>query len=73
MAFPGSSSVLDQFQSAKYPTGVAILLSHCVSCGIADYRCHTPTSFCKMAYRSERTGLTRGYSRKSLPLKPIAP
>ena len=26
-------------------TGVAIPLSHCVSCSIADYRCYTPTSF----------------------------
>ena len=37
----------------KYPppphreTGVAIPPSHCVSCGIADYRCYTPTSFPK--------------------------
>ena len=35
----------------KYPpyceTSVAIPLSHCVSCGIADYRCYTPTSFLK--------------------------
>ena len=34
----------------KYPpyreTGVAILLSHCVCCAIADYRCCTPISFC---------------------------
>ena len=34
----------------KYPppyreTSVAIPLSHCVSCGIADYRSYTPTSF----------------------------
>ena len=39
----------------KYPpyreTGVAIPLSHFVSCGIADYPCYTPTSFHKMAYR----------------------
>ena len=28
-------------------TGVAIPLSHCISCGIADYRCYTPTSFRK--------------------------
>ena len=28
-------------------TGVAIPLSHCLSCGIADYRCYTPTSFLK--------------------------
>ena len=28
-------------------TGVAIPPSHCVFCGIADYRCYTPTSFLK--------------------------
>ena len=36
----------------KYPppcreTGVAIPLSHCISCDIADYRCYTPTSLFK--------------------------
>ena len=35
-------------------------------CGIADYRCYTPTSFCKMAYRNPKTGLTRGVSQKKL-------
>ena len=55
----------------KYPppyreTGVAIPLSHCVSCGIADYRCYTPTSFLKMAYRSPKTGLGRRVSQKKL-------
>ena len=43
-----------------------------VFCGIADYRCYTPTSFCKIAYRNPKTGLGRGVSQKSLPLKPIA-
>ena len=28
-------------------TAVEIPLSHCVSCGIADYRCYIPTSFRK--------------------------
>ena len=28
-------------------TGVALPLLHCVSCGIADYRCYTLTSFLK--------------------------
>ena len=51
-------------------TGVAIPLSHCVSCGIADYRCYT--SFPTIAYRNPKIGLTRGYRRKSLALKPIA-
>ena len=35
----------------KYPPyreiGVAMPLSHCVFCGIADYRCYTPSSFRK--------------------------
>ena len=60
----------------KYPpyreTGVAIPLSHCVVCGIADYRCYTPTSFLKNGLSQSKTGLRGGYRRKSLPLKPIA-
>ena len=28
-------------------TSIAVPLSHCVFCGIADYCCYTPTSFCK--------------------------
>ena len=48
-------------------------LSHCVSCGIADYRCYTPTSFLKNARsQSTKTGLTRGVSQKKLASKPIA-
>ena len=35
-------------------TGVAIPLSHCVSCGIADYRCYTPTSFRKRGLSPSR-------------------
>ena len=33
-------------------------LSHCVSCGIADYRCYTPTSFRKdgISQAKERFG-----------------
>ena len=34
-------------------TGVATPLSHCVSCGIADYRCHTPTFCGKNGRRSQ--------------------
>ena len=49
-------------------TGVAIPLSHCVSCGIADYRCYTPAPFRKMVYRNPKTGLGR-VSQKTLPLK----
>ena len=47
-------------------TGVAIPLSHCVSCGIADSRYYTPTSFRKPAYRSAKTGLGGGASKKKL-------
>ena len=57
----------------KYPPppyrekGVAIPLSHCVSCGIADYRCYTPTSFLKNGLsQSTKTGLTRGASQNKL-------
>ena len=38
-------------------TGVAIPLSHCVSCGIAAT---PPLLSLKMAYRNPKTGLTRG-------------
>ena len=41
----------------KFPpyreTGVAIPLSHCVLCGIADYRCYNPTSFRKSGLSQE--------------------
>ena len=48
-------------------TGVAIPLSHCVSRGVADYRCYTPTSFLKNGlYRSPKTDLSRGISQKKL-------
>ena len=57
---------LSEIPPAYRETGVAIPLSHCVFCGIAGYRCYTPTSFCKMAYRSPKTGLTRGASQKKL-------
>ena len=47
-------------------TGVAMPLSHCVSCGIADCRCYTPLLSVKMAYRGPKTDLTRGASQKKL-------
>ena len=47
-------------------TGVAKPLSHCVSCGIADYRCYTPTSFCKNGLSQSKLDLTRGVSQKEL-------
>ena len=55
-------------------TGVAIPLSPCVSCGIADYRCYTPT------FSLRKSGLSRskerpnkgGTAKKILPLKPNA-
>ena len=57
----------------KYPpyreTGVAIPLSHCVSCRIADYPCYTPLLSFKMAYRNPKTGLTRGVSQTKLASK----
>ena len=60
----------------KYPpyceTGVALPLSHCVSCGIADYRCCTPTSFLKTGLSQSKQALEGGYRKRSLPLKPIA-
>ena len=49
-----------------HETSVAIPLSHCVSCGIADYRCYTPTFFHTMAYCSPKTDLTRGVSQTKL-------
>ena len=50
-----------------HETGVAIPLSHCVSCSIADYRCYTqPLLSVELAYRSPKTGLTTGGSRKKL-------
>ena len=48
-----------------HETSIAISLSHCVSCGIADYRCYTTTSFLKkMADRSPKTGLRGGVSQE---------
>ena len=41
-------------------------LSHCVFCGIADYRCYTPTSFSKMAFRNPKTGLGGWVSQTKL-------
>ena len=54
----------------KYPpfpeTGAAIPLSHCVSCGIADYRCYPPTSFPENGLSQSKTGLGGGVSQKKL-------
>ena len=47
-------------------TGVAIPLSYCVSCGIADYRCNTPLLSVKMADRRPKTDLTRRHRRENL-------
>ena len=50
----------------KYPpyreTGVAIPLSHCVSCGIADYRCYTPTAFFKNGLSQSKDRPNKGLS-----------
>ena len=52
----------------KFPpyreTGVAIPLSHCVFCGIADYRCYTPTSFHKSGLSQSRDRPWRGGIRE---------
>ena len=48
-------------------TSVAIPLLHCVSCGIADYRCYTPTSFRKNGLSQSKERPNKGYRRKSLP------
>ena len=48
-------------------TGVAIPLSHCVSSGIADYRCYTPHFFGNMVYRNPKTGLGRRVMRIKPP------
>ena len=53
----------------KYPppyreTGVAIPLSYYVSCGIADYRCYTLTSFRRNGLSNPKTGLGRRASQK---------
>ena len=47
-------------------TGVAIPLSHCVFCGVADYRCYTPTSSVKNGLSQRKTDPTRGVSQKKL-------
>ena len=47
-------------------TGVAIPLSHCFACGIADYRCYTPTSFhMKWTIAIWQTGLGRRVSQEN--------
>ena len=54
-------------------TGVAITLLHCVFCGIADYRCYTPTSFRKSGLSQSKDRPNKaGYRKRTLPLKPIA-
>ena len=45
---------------------IAIPLLHRVSCSIVDYRCYTPTSFCKRGLSQSKTDLTRGVPQKSL-------
>ena len=54
-------------------TGVAIPLSHCVFCGIADYRCYTPNSFRKSGLsQSKERPWEGGIAEKACPMKPIA-
>ena len=57
----------------KYPpyreTGVAIPLSHCVSGGIADYRCYTPTSLLTDGLSQSKDRPNKeGIAEKNLPL-----
>ena len=47
-------------------TGVAIPLSHCVSCGITDYRCYTPTSFLKNGLSQSKGRPNKGVSQTKL-------
>ena len=54
----------------KYPphreTRVAIPLSHCVSYGIADYSCYTPTSFRKNDLSRSKDRPNKGVAQKRL-------
>ena len=60
----------------KYPpyceTGVAMPLPHCVFCGIADYRCYTPTSS-RTSGLSRSKNWTRGASQKKLASEACPP
>ena len=47
-------------------TGVAIPLSQCVSCGIADYRCYTPTSFGTDGLSQSKDRPNKGVSQRKL-------
>ena len=47
-------------------TGVAIPLSHCVSSGIADYRCYTPLAFHKNGLSQSKDKPNKGASQKKL-------
>ena len=57
----------------KYPpyceTGVAIPLSHCVSCDIADYCSYTPTSFLKNGLSQSKERANKGASQEKLASK----
>ena len=54
----------------KYPpyreTSVAIPLSDCVSCDIADYRCCTPASVRKSGLSQSKNRPNKGVSQKEL-------
>ena len=49
----------------EYPPPL-LSLSHCVFCGVADYRCYTPTSFRKSGQSQSKDGLGGGVSQKRL-------
>ena len=58
----------------QYPpyreTGVAIPLSRCVSCGVADYRCYTSTSFLRNGPSQSKDRPNKGGIAEKI-LKPI--
>ena len=76
-AFPAEKCTFPQKNALSYSdpteipppyreTGVAIPLSHCVFCGITDYRCYTPLLFHANALSQPKDRLWRGVSQKKL-------
>ena len=67
-------------ESPKYPLSQATCrttpVTLCFLCGIADYRCYTPTSFSKnglLSQSKDKPWRGVGHRKQNLPLKPIAP
>ena len=68
-SYPGVSTLSDPTEITPPPyreTGVAIPLSHCVSCGIADYRCYTPASVRKSGLSQSKDRPNKGVSQNKL-------